>query len=342
MNSESKKNINYFATLFFTLILFIVACSNKSVSDNNEVENKEKELSGVEIIADNTFERGFALTPLDPKTVQQGGGFEKTYLDTLAFDRDGTSPIWHIAQWYSKYNLAHAKLKTETDGSLSYANEGNSKRVALYSDNSLLLEVNASKEYDRPRTKGEHWPHLLIAQDFHENSPIVGKKKRIQFSFELKLEKEENKMEEGTFNPSLHTAQSPYYFIIKNINKNSHDYNQKIWFGIASYDYRFTETDTKERVSWDIGTSTYIYQIPKRQFWGNISFQDKKWHKGEADLKPLIQRAIIAMQEKSVFMNTTLDDLSITGMNFGWEVPGTFDVAVKVKNISLKVFDYED
>ncbi|HAE62707.1 MAG TPA: hypothetical protein DCG38_10320 [Eubacteriaceae bacterium] len=341
MNSESKNNINYFATLFviLTLLIFISCKEKESVNDINKVENNENELSGVEIIEDNTFELGFALTPLDPETVQQGGGHEKTSLDTLSFDRNGNSPIWRLAQWYSKYNLANAELKTEIDGSLSYANEGNSKRVALYPDNSLLLEVNASKEYDKPRSEGEPWPHLLIEQDFHENSPIVGEKKRIQFSFELKLEKEQNKMEEGTFNPSLHTAQSPCYFIIKNINENSQDYNQQIWFGIASYDYRYTETNTKERISWDIGTNTYIYQIPERQFWGNISFQDKKWHKGEADLKPLIQRAIIAMQEKSVFMNTTLDDLSITYMNFGWEVPGTFDVAVRVKNFSLKVFD---
>lgn len=335
-----SKKYSYYSTIFiFMTIILIACCCKEPAGSQREEENNEKDAAEIEIIKDNTFKRGFALTPLDPKVVQQGGGFEKTYLDTLAFDRDGSSPIWHIAQWYSKYNLAHSELHTETDGSLSYSNEGNSKRVALYADNSLLLEINASKEYDEPRTKGQQWPHLLVAQDFHENSPIVGEKKQLLFSFELKLEKENDEMEEGTFDTSLHTAQSPFYFVIRNINKDSQDYNQKIWFGIASYDYRYKETNTKERVSWDIGTNTYIYQIPERQFWGNISFQDKKWHKGETDLKPLIQRAIIAMQEKGVFMNTMLNDLSITGMNFGWEVPGTFDVAVRVKNISLRVVD---
>lgn len=338
--TESKRSIVLYI-LLITLLFIVSSCKN-SGNDNRGTKKKEGEPYGIEIIGDNTFEQGFALTPLDPRTVQQGGGFEKTYLDTLAFNREATSPVWHIAQWYSKYNLAHAELKTETDGSLSYANEGNSKKVVLYSDNSLLLEVNASKEYDKARTKEEQWPHLLIEQSFHENSPTVGNKKSIQFSFELKLEKEENQMEEETFDPSLHTAQSPFYFDIKNINENSPDYNQKIWFGIASYDYRYTETSTREIVSWDIGTNAYIYQIPERLFWGNISFQDKKWHKGEADLKPLIQRALAAMQEKSVFMHSTLDDLAITGMNFGWEVPGTFDVAVKVRNISLKACDYGD
>ena len=156
---------------------------------------------------------------------------------------------------------------------------------------------------------------------------------------ELKLEKEENKMSQGTFNTSLHTAQSPFYFVVRNDNKNSPDFNQRIWFGIHSYDYRWTEMRDAENIAWDIGTSQYMYQVPPRSIWGEISFQDKKWHKGEADLKPLILRALEAMKEKDVFKETTPDDLVITGMNFGWEVTGTFDVAIKVKGISLKYIE---
>jgi hypothetical protein len=82
-----------------------------------------------------------------------------------------------------------------------------------------------------------------------------------------------------------------------------------------------------------------MYQVPPRSIWGEISFQDKEWHKGEADLKPLILRALEAMREKDVFKETTPDDLVITGMNFGWEIPGTFDVAIRVKGISLKYIE---
>jgi hypothetical protein len=319
-------------TALIILMAFITySCQNaEPAKDKNE---------GTEIMQDNAYEKGFALTPLLPKTVMQGGGFEKTYLDTLDFGRDGSSPVWHFAQWHSKFNLAHAELQTADDGSVYYINEGGSKKVALYPDNSLLLEVNASKEYDSARVQGQPWPHLLIAQNFNENSPNVGEAGQLLFSMELKLEKEENKMAEGTFNTSVHTAQSPFYFILKNGNENSPDYNQKIWFGIPSYDYRFTEMNDQEKVSWDIGTSTFIYNVPQKPVWGEISFQDKKWHKAETDLKPFIIRALEAMREKEVFMNTTPNDLVITGMNFGWEVPGTFDVALRVKNISLKYIE---
>lgn len=324
------KKINSFTIVFLTILFY---CCQGSSKDTRNTSDQE----GVEIIQDNTFEKGFSLTPLDPKIVEQGGGLEKTYLDTLDFNKDGSHPIWHIAQWYSKYNLAQATPVRDREGAIWYANEGNSKKIALYPDNSLLLEVNASLEYDSPRVSGQNWPHLLIAQNFNKNSPNVGEARQLLFSMELKLEKEENKMIEGDFNASLHTAQSPFYFILRNDNENSPDFKQQIWFGIPSYDYRFTEMNDQETVSWDIGTNTFIYNVPQQLLWGDISFQDKKWHKSEADLKPLILRALEAMKGKGVFKNTSLDDMYITYMNFGWEVPGTFDVAIRVKNISLTV-----
>ena len=307
--------------------ILVFSCLNYSCGKSGSRE--------IEMIQDNAYNMGFALTPLHPDSVILGGGFEKTYLDTLDFGQGVASPVWHIAQWHSKFNLQHAKLMTASDGSVYYVNEGGSLKVALYPDNSLLLEVNADKEYDSARISGQDWPHLLIEQKFVENRPNVGAASQLLFSMELKLEKAENKMTEGTFISSLHTAQTPFYFILQNANEKSPDYNQKIWFGIPSYDYRFTEMNDQETVSWDIGTNTYIYNVPQRPVWGDISFQDKKWHGTEIDLKPFIIRSLLAMREKEVFLDTTLDDLTITGMNFGWEVPGTFDVAIRVKNISL-------
>lgn len=317
---------------FFIIVSITLLNSCQSVTTSTRTKFSQKTN---QIFKDNAYQTGFSLTPLDPKTVKQRGGHEKAYIDTLDFRKGGSNPLWRLSQWYSKYNLANSKPLDGPDGSIYYVNEGNSRKIALYPDNSLLLEVNASKEYDRARINGQNWPHLLIEQNFNEDSPNIGKVKQLLFSMELKLEKEENKMPVESFDESLHTAQSPFFFILKNDNKNSSDFGQKIWFGIPSYDYRYSKMNNKEKVMWDIGTSTYIYNVPQRTIWGDISFQDKKWHKGKADIKPLITRALVAMREKGVFNNTSLDDLVIIGMNFGWEVPGTFDVAIRVKNISL-------
>ena len=165
----------------------------------------------------------------------------------------------------------------------------------------------------------------------------MGEAAHLFFSMELRLEKCENRMEEGTYNPSLHTAQTPLFFVVRNDNQDSPDYNQMIWFGIPSFDYRHTTPTDQEKIMWDIGTNTYIYDIPETAVWGKTNLHDTGWHRGEVDIKPLIVRALFAMREKGVFLDTYPDDLKITGMNFGWEVPGTFDAAIRVKNLSLRM-----
>ncbi len=286
-----------------------------------------------EIIQDFFFKRGFALTPLDPAIVQQGGGFNKTYVDTLDFGGDGSHPVWRLAQWYSKYDLADTPLTEEHDGGLAYINEG--KKIILFPDHSLWLEVDAGMEYDSARVNGQPWPHLLIAQDFHDISPNVGETDRLEFTMKIKIEKCENKMAPGTYDPAIHTAQSPFYFILVNDNKKSEDYGQRIWFGLPSYDYRYLILRDHEVVIWDIGTGMYIYDVPEAKIWGNVSLHDGRWHKTKINLKPLILRALEAMREKGLFRNTVPGDLKITGMNFGWEVPGTFNAALRVMGISL-------
>jgi hypothetical protein len=288
----------------------------------------------LEIIGDNLFEKGFALTPLDPAIVQDGGGFEKTYIDTLDFMKDGSSPVWMLAQWYSKFNLADVQAVEGVDACISYENEG--KKIALYTDHTLWLEVDACQEYDSARVNGQPWPHLLIAENFYGIGPNVGEADRLDFSMAVKLEKCENKMEGRSYNISLHTAQSPFYLMLVNDNVNSADYNQRIWFGLPSFDYRYPVLRDHEVVQWDIGTSTYIYGVPETKIWGNVSFHDGKWHETHMDIKPLIIRALDAMKEHDVFLNTLPEDLIITSMNFGWEVTGTFDAALRVRGISLK------
>ena len=321
----------FFLSLGF-ISVFFCSCKEASSASNSSLNQ-----DGIEIFKDNTFQTGFALGPVDSKTVRVGGGHEKTFVDTLNFRKDSPKPVWRIAQWNSKFDLANTKPMDGPENSIYYENEGSSRKIALYPDHSLLLEVNASKEYDKPRIKGQSWPHLLIAQEFGNERPNIGNVNQLLFSMELKLERCENKMDSGTYNKSLHTAQSPLYFNIKNVNQNSADFNQMIRFGIPSYDYRYTKMSDKEKIGPETGHPNFIYNVPPLSVWGDISFQDEEWHKCEIDLKPLILRALEAIKEKDVFKNTSPDDLVITGMNFGWEVPGTFDATLKVKNLSLKI-----
>lgn len=312
--------------LFILFLLPLVGCKKD--------QSAEKDL-GWEVIGDICFENGFAVSPLHPSIVHAKEGFEKANTDTLYFEKKDVLPIWQMSQWYSKYDFANTLAKHNADGSIEYCNEG--KRIVRYVDNSLLLSITTSTEYDTPRVEGEDWPHLLIEQSF-KKKPNIGEVTKLLFFMSLKLDKCENKMGDD-FNESLHTAQSPFYFILRNMNEKSEDYNKSIWLGIPSFDYRYPSLSTEELVSWDIGTNMYIYNISPRCIWGDISFHDKQWHCTELDILPLVKTAIETMRTKGVFLKTTISELELVGMNFGWEVPGTFDAAILVKGISLKALD---
>lgn len=287
-----------------------------------------------EAIQDPLFENGFALSPLDPRIVHEKGGFEKSCVDTLRFEEQDVLPIWKMAQWYSHNDLANTSAVKDKNGGMIYMNHG--KRVIRNSDGSLWLEINTSCEYEKPREDGEPWPHLLIEQSF-VHCPNIGKVKELNFSIDIRLEKCERKMTDSEYNPGLHTAQSPFYFVLKNVNHQSKDFNSFIWLGIPSFDYRYQRMNNQETTSWDIGTSTYIYNVPQLAVWGDIVFQDNQWHEARIDILPLIRQGVENMREKGYFKDTVWDDLEISGMNFGWEIPGTFDAAVSIKNLSLKV-----
>ena len=48
------------------------------------------------------------------------------------------------------------------------------------------------------------------------------------------------------------------------------------------------------------------------------------------------------MREKGSFTDSRWEDLAITGMNFGWEIPGTFDAELKVRGMSLRAEEIQN
>ena len=76
-------------------------------------------------------------------------------------------------------------------------------------------------------------------------------------------------------------------------------------------------------------TAQYAFHWEKL-FGGRLSFGL------QADLLPHIRMCLDKMKEKGFFKDTNLSDLEISGMNFGWEVPGTFRAAASIKDLSLR------
>ncbi len=323
--SVKKKKMNV-SILFRTLSLMCCFCLFVSTSSFGK---------SWEAISDLDFSDGLLLSPLHPADVAKRGGWPKASLKILQFTDSSKEPSWHLCQWHSRHSLASAP-RQESDGAVSYENAA--KSVKRWKNGQIRLELNASQEYDHPRKQNEMWPHLLIEQDFVKH-PNVGRSAKLRLRMSLRLEKEENCMKKEEFDVGLHSAQCPLYFVVRNVSRASKDYGHFIWFGIHGYDFREHQMRTKEIISWDVASNTYIYVAPQMDMWGNVALQDNQWHRVDVDIRPYIVVALAKMQEKGFFKQTKLEDLEITGMNFGWEVPGTLNAAVSLKGLSLKVKD---
>ncbi len=310
--------------------VWLCACGGKGVAAGDVPESGAPEVR--ELIADAAFAYGCALAPVSTETVTAGGGFAATNVDTLRFGSGAAAPAWQMCQWWSRHDLAGTRPERSGDA-VRYANAG--KTVERRDDGTLTLGITASAEYEAPRRDGGQWPHLLIQQDF-DPAPSVGAMDSLTLSMELRLVGCANRMAEGTYDPALHTAQAPFYLHLRNANPASADYGSALWVGIPTFDYRYERLADAETVHWDKGTATYIYTVPPRSVWGDISFHDRKVHAVCRDILPAVKRALEAMRERGELTRSTADDMTVTGMNFGWEVPGTFDAALEVKGISLR------
>ena len=288
-----------------------------------------------EWISDGRFRHGLALSALSPVEVMEHGGFARTNQDTLRFDKHGEQlpPAWQACQWWSRHNLAHRQQSSSPWGQ-AYGNAG--KTIALSHDGTLTLEIKTDSEYLHPRRQGENWPHLLIQQDMGQGGISLGESKELRLRMDLRLLYCESLMDPEDFSEDLHTAQSPFYLYLRNANPHSTDFGKCLWLGITAFDARWTQMPESETVSWDIGTQMYIYQIPAASVWGRGMLSDHKWHRMEADLLPWVAQALKTFHLRGLFAATEVKDMVVTGMNFGWEVPGTYNAALQLRKLSLR------
>ena len=283
----------------------------------------------MELFKDDNFQYGFWLSPVNSAE-------QYSYADIINFNDVKERPAWKLAQWFSNFPLQGAEVKTE-DGYHLIENEGKRVALSISDEAALTLEMMGTREYEKgPRKDGQPWPHLLIEQGLDQIS--IKNIEKLVLSFDGTIEKCENHMSDD-YNPSLHSAHVVFYFIIKNTNKDSKDYQDFFWFGVPFYDYRYDFFP--EYLAIDGGkedaTQKMIYTVGADKM-----YKDKveigKVYKFNVDILPYIKEGLIKGQKEGFLLDTTIEDLSITGFNVGWELFGTFDVSFTLSKPSLKAY----
>lgn len=298
---------------------------------------KTEEMS---LIPDIHFEKGFKVRDL--------GGNQGTtdYIGYFPADTDEEEVKWTLAQWSARYSFIDEKVSEERQPSegvwfISSPNEvfGVDTKTGL-----VTFQCNASKCYDTHRTGSEPWMHLLIETGFirDNNWGKVSDLKQLNISVDTKLTKFEDHMGEA-FNGSTHAAQFLMYLTIQNLNTESEDYGKYIWFGIGMFDNRTPEIDRYYNL--DSGTGSMIYSLSSTETRkGDYNYrkdgviqagEDTPWVSYTADVADEVKKAFETVQAGGMLQNSTLDDMYVAGMNIGWEVPGTYDVEMLVKNLDV-------
>ncbi len=278
--------------------------------------------SGTELLRDPSFRRGFVLLRPEPgRTVECG----------TVRGNDGGDPVWQLAQWSSRYPFDAATTITRGDGGQFQLK--NQARSVSFGDGVLSLAVNAAVEYgERPRRAEEPWVHLLVEQPIVEQ-PRLDELATLRLHCEARRVRSELVRTDG-YDPRLHAAQFLIFLSVQNLEKGSPGFGDYLWFGVPVYDNRYRTSSTYAAPD-TAGSGKYIY-TPGSEHYTSASTHEEGWVTFDADLLPLIREGLATARAQGFLKGLEDDGLfRIAAINMGWEVPGTFDVEMQIRRLSL-------
>lgn len=330
---------------------------NESLSDSQALSSSLEETSGesknyemddegnyvYELFLDPKFETGFSVGAA-------GKGVDSYPLDYNMFLPGSKTYSWLCSQWGCKYGFGdsygsslitgHDPYELECiDGEYQFECYDEAGRLshALRVNptiGKITMDMNASVEYTEngvivPRSSGnEYWCHILLSQGFVEQ-PLIQKLEKLVLTADVTINKCTDMHPQGTYNPSLHAAQFLMYLVVKSTKDTEY-----MWFGIPFFDNRYPFMEEYTQI--DGVENKFLYQVPASAFAPEGSMEGTTMNI-ELNLIPFFERALeLAQTQYARFTSSTADDLYVSGMNVGWELPGVFDVSASIQNYSLK------
>ena len=287
----------------------------------------------VELIADGSVQRGL-------ETKDRAG-----QKHAIAWNTNAPPPIWTTAQHHSKSCFADTAFQSPTPGGFSFKDDYQTLVIhPADEDADFVCGVNGRSEFGGAlRAQGDPWPHLYLEQRISDprghlgaRSPVLADMAKLDFAVRVKL-LYDRKTSGPTYSRHLHAAQYVCFFTVQNLNRNSKEFGDYYWFGVALYDDRKPVTalyaaqdkgSPKKK-----GTDKFIYDV------GIAPFTDKvvaggEWVAVEGDLLPHILAGLQECWRQGYLADSQdLSDYRIGGCVIGWEVTGLDNVAIAVKGL---------
>ena len=201
------------------------------------------------------------------------------------------------------------------------------------------MELLGSEEYEKPRELGEPWSHALIEQHF-ETSVKMTELAHLYMSMEVTVHYVTNKTGDA-YDPGKHAAQLLWYITLRNVvpeGSNPEEVGTNgdyLWFGVPIYDNRVEFVPESKHI--DHGgpgtTNKLIYSMSSRNYFDE-PIEMNKTYKINVDILPYVKAFIYAINNNAL-VNAQIENMEIGYMNFGWEIPGVFDAAATIRDISI-------
>lgn len=321
---------------------------DKTILDYNTTAKNEafKKRGYTPLFKDSNFANGFRITKTD--TAAEGGPYHSEYLRHYS-ETSLKTPSWTMCQWGSKYDFYqnYNEVSSADNLEFTYTSKGGkniagsfvpAKKLSFNSKTgSVYLECNAEVEYETPRGGSDPWVHVLLEQDFGDNLVNVNACESLIMEAQFEIKKFEDKMG-SDFNAGLHAAQVVWYVTLQNRNRESADYGKYIWFGINLWDNRSAGQVTNLYAQLDGGTSSFIYNPSSRLYYADNNFRLPEVNQkitASLDISDIARSAYNLAIQRGFLGTTQYEDLYVGGMNFGFEVPGTYNIGVEWDDIGV-------
>ena len=323
--------------------------SEEETSSEENVNLKEKYKLRREdsLLSDSSFKNGLGLfspetttAHVEDRLIDYNGEAETDFYNPEA----DHSYYWTMCQWWTPYNFVNATYSKNGDTHI-YENE--SRRLEVNpNEGSLHMELNADMEYEEkfggPRDPAASWSHFLIQQNFP--SELV----KSPSTFEDLYVEMDVTIEESTYlgegQPlGAECAQLLFYFCLFNrvpADSNPEEVGMNgtgMWFGVPIYDSRYDYVD--RYIGGDTGfvgsTNRMIYSIPNQSYMGRGPVEMNHTYKIRIDVLDLLKEAFIYGVKNDYLPNCLWNNLYLTYMNFGWELPGQYKVSSTLSNLDI-------
>lgn len=284
-------------------------------------------------IHDPYFKNGFYVVTPD---VQADTVCSRLLIDSTA------TPVWTVRQYNSKFDISQNEYENIANRYLfKVPGNGNLFAKSLTVNpvrGSLTLECNASAEYKGIRRSDKPWVYLTV--DAPTDTIALAGRNSVKLALSYKVLFYEDCM--GFLaDPGYHGATYRIALKLRNANRESVCYGESFRLVFVLFDNRFsgnTCTAKYSELPSPLGGDFAYYPVTNSYLPVTMNGRLPKVRQNvdmNIEVLHIIKKALANAVSDGLLDDTQMSDWEIVACDMGWEMTGTYNASMRVKNLQL-------